>query len=283
MTKKGTEVAVTASAESLALLREQFPQEQGFNRVLLPRLSMISQDQTEETKKNGKKEITVIAEAGTFFLEKETDEVDPETKKKVWSKDELGTSIEATVIFQRKQLRMYDEETELYTSSPIYDNDTEVIPLFCEGKEVKRGTAPELKAEYEFTEANGKTKSKLEDNKILYVLYEGELYQMNLRGSSMWSFVAYARKNLVPAELTQMSSEAKEKGQIAWNQMTFNKVRDLGEDEVQDVLRRVAEIKDAIMQEKAYYASLKDSDEADTIITKADGTKVTKAKSIDDF
>lgn len=256
--KKTTAVTTVASEEALAALRQDFPTEQGFQRTLLPRLGMVSQDQTEEVKnpKTGKKEIKIITEAGTFFIEKQTEEEDNDGKK-IWEKTELGSEIEATIIFQRKQLRYYDETTETYTSSSVYDTEDEIIPLFCNKAEIARGTPAELKAreEYQFTK-NGKTKSSLEDNRILYVLYEGEIYQMNLRGSSMYAWMTYSRKVLVPAVLTAMNSEAKEKGDINWNQMTFNKVRDLNQSEVDTVLENVAEIKGAIAAEKAFYASL---------------------------
>lgn len=252
MTKKETGVATVASEEQLAQLKSAFPAEQGFTRNLFPRLGMFSQDQTE-----GKgKAMKVVTEAGTFFLEHETEEIDPETKKKIWQKDEIGTDAEVIIIFQRKQLRFYDESDESYTSSSVYDTDDEVIPLWKNKAEIARGTAEELKArpEYQY-EKDGKVKSKLEDNRILYVLYNGELYQMNLRGSSMYSWMSYQRKVAPPTVLTHLSSEAKEKGTIAWNQMTFEAVRQLNNEEAGDVIAKVGEIKEGIAAEKEFFAT----------------------------
>ncbi len=252
MSKKTTALVSQPSEQALAELKSQFPQEQGFVRSLLPRLGMISQDKTE-----GKgKAMKVVSEAGTFFIEKQTDEKD-ENDKNIWEREELGNSIEATIIYQRKQLRYYNEATEQYTSSPVYDEDTDIVPLFCDKKEVARGTPADLKAMATFAfEKDGKVKSKLEDNRILYVLYEGEVYQMNLRGSSMYSYMSYGRtvSPSMPAVLTAMNSESKEKGSIAWNQMTFTKVRDLNGEEVDIVLEKVREIREAIVAEKQYYA-----------------------------
>src|SRR3990167_9990097 len=161
------EITTVISEQTLTELKAQFPTDTGFVRAILPRIGMRSQDVTE-----GKgKETKVVAEAGTFFIDEQTDE--EKDGKKIWAKEELGNSIEGTIIYQRKQLRYYDESTEEYTSSPIYDEDTEIVPLFCNKKEVDRGTPAELKAREKYQVVkDGKTKSKLEDNKILYMLYD---------------------------------------------------------------------------------------------------------------
>ncbi len=138
----------------------------------------------------------------------------------------------------------YDGDTQLYTSSPIYDTDDEIIPLFSNKKEVDRGTPAELKGREDYAfEKDGKKKSKLEDNKILYVLYNDDIYQLNLRGTSMYAFMTYAKKTLPPSVVTSFGSEPKEKGSIEWNQMTFNNVRDLDTTEVDMVLSKIQEIK----------------------------------------
>lgn len=258
--KKSTAVVTVASAEALAELQASFPVEQGFTRTFLPRLGMYSQDVVDGKGKTMK----VTTEAGEFYIERqEEEENDKGEMEKVWKRKEIGNEIEAIIIFQRKQLKYYDEKTETYTSSPVYDTEDEIIPLFLNKAEIARGTPAELKArkEYQF-EKDGKTKSKLEDNRILYVLYKDEVYQMNLRGSSMYSWMGYARKVLPPSVLTGMNSEAKEKGTIAWNQMTFEKVRDLNQKELNAVLAKVAEIKDAVKTEKSFYASVAASSDA---------------------
>jgi hypothetical protein len=253
MTKKETGLANVADQETLALLQESYPVEQTTNRIQLPRLGMYSQDKTEESKnpKTGKKEIKILAEAGTFYTENQTDEED-ENGKRIWAKTDIGTSIEGVILYQRKQLSYYDEATEEYTSSPVYDTDEEIVPLWCNKKEIARGTPKELKAMYEYV-ADGKTKSKLKDNRILYVEYNGEVYQMNLHGSSMYSFLTYSRSLLAPSVVTAMSSEAKEKGTIAWNQMSFSPVRKLTQQEAMDVLAKVQDIRMTVAMEKDQY------------------------------
>lgn len=244
------ELITAPTAQALAELESMYPVEQGFQRILLPRISLVSQDKTEGKGKSMK----VVTEAGTFFTERETEETTDEGKK-IWDKKEIGTELKAIIIYKRKQLKYYDESTGLYTSSPIYDNDDEIIPLFCDKKEIDRGTPKELQAKYPGVTTSGKATSKLEVNRILYVLFNGELYQWNLRGSSMFSFLGYEKKVRVPAVLTKISSESKEKGSIKWNQATFEVARQLNADEVADVISRVKEISTAIKLEKSFYAS----------------------------
>ena len=249
MNKKTKELTVAPSDASLTALRNSFPQDPGFTRVMLPRITFKSQDVTE-----GKgKAMKVVTEAGTFIEERETDDVDEVTQKKVWEKKELGSEIEGIILFQRKQLRYFDETTEEFTSSPVYDTEDEVIPLFCNKAEVAKGTPAELKAKYEYTDKSGKVKSKLEENRILYVLKDDELFQLNLRGSSMYSFLTYARKVLVPSVVTIMNSEPQEKGSIEWNQMTFTVKRNLGQLEIDDILVTISELQQSIAAEKNFF------------------------------
>ena len=241
-------VQAIVSQEALEELRAQYPVEQGFTHIQLPRISFASQDKTE-----GKgKAMKVVTEAGTFFIERETQKLNEEGKK-IWEKEELGTEIEATIVYPRKQLRMYDEATEQYTNSPVYDNAIETMPLFCDRKEVAKGNEAELKAMYEYVGEDGKKKSKLEENRVLYILYKNDLYQMTIRGSSMYSYLKWSKQNFAPSLLTTFSSEPMSKGSIEWNKMIFKVVRPLDAEEVADMLKNVSEIKMAIAKEKGYF------------------------------
>lgn len=253
--KKSTAVANVMTEEQLALMRDSYPVEKSFNRIMLPRLGMTSQDVVEGKGKSMK----VVTEAGTFFIEKQSDEED-ENGKKIWKREEIGTTIQGTILFQRKQLRFFDGES--YTSSPIYDNDDQIIPLFSNKQEVDRGTPEQLKKRtiYQGKSAKGKPISKLEENRILYVLFKEEVYQLNVRGTSMFAFMTWAKKNLPPSVLTKFGSEPKENGAISWSQMTFEAVRILTADEADIVQSKMAEIKEAVEAEKSFYAT-KDSGE----------------------
>src|SRR3990167_10692151 len=253
--KQTKELATLPNERALTELKASFPVEQGFTRSFLPRLSMVSQDRTEGKGKSMK----VVAEAGTFFEERQDEEENGEGKKE-WIKKELGSKVKGIILYQRKQLRLYDEKTEMYTSSPIYDEENQVIPLFCNKAEVARGTPADLKALYQY-EKDGKTKSKLEDNRVLYVLKDDEIFQLSLRGSSMYSWMTFARKVLPPSVLIELSSEAMEKGQIKWNKMIFEVVKPLNTKEVTAILAKIKEIKEGIQEEKNYYAAVKQKDD----------------------
>lgn len=256
------ELQTVVNEESLAFLRSEFPQEQGFRKIVFPRLGLVTQDITEGRGKNMK----VITEAGTFFIERASDELD-ENGKKVFEKEEIGMDFEGTIIYQRRQLKYYDESNEKFVSSPVFDTDNDIVPLFCDKKEIARGTPAELKARPEYSfEKDGKQKSKLEEARILYILKDGELFEMNIRGSSMYSYMSYARKTLPPAVLTKFSSEAMEKGQIAWNKLVLSDVKKLDQAEVDKVMTKISEIKEEIGKEQAYFKNMED---ANTIAVKA--------------
>lgn len=255
MKKTSTAVAVMPNPAILEALRAETPAEHGFTRNLFPRLGMFSQDVIEGKGKTQK----VVTEAGMYFTDKPTGkEVKNDEGKlvKEFEKNELGDSIEGIILFNRKQLRHYDEATETYTSSPIFDEMDQVIPLFRNKQEIARGTPEQLKArpEYQY-EKEGKTKSSLEENRILYVLYEEEIHEMNIRGSSMFAFLKYSRETLVPSVMTKFTSESMEKGKISWNKMKFEVIEQLNQSQCEDVLEKVKEIKEGIAEQKGFYAS----------------------------
>lgn len=268
-----TTVTTTLTDEQRALLGQMTPQEQGFTRIQLPRLGMYSQDKFEGKGKSA----VLVKEAGMFYLE-----LPPETKDGDWKKMEIGTSMEGIVLYHRKQLSYYDNATEKYTSSPIYDTLEDIIPLFMDGKEVHRGTTAELKAKYAYTDPDdGKVKSKLEDMRVLYILKDGQVYQMTLRGSSMWAFSKYAKSCLVSSVLTKFNSEAKENGSIAWNQMTFDAVREITPEEANIVIDNLQKITTSIADEKAYFASLAQGKQAMTNAVAEEQASLPQGKSAD--
>ncbi len=260
------EITTVADEQSLALLRDQFPADEGFVRQNFPRLSFYSQDQTE-----GKgKAMKVTDEAGTFYTEKQTEELDPETGKKIWAKESIGQEIELIVLYQRKQLKFFDGEK--YTSSTVYDTDDEIVTLFKDKQIVEKGLPKDLKAlpQFQGKSAKGKDISKLEDNRLLFVLYKDEVYQMSLRGTSMYAFMTYARAQSPNTVLTVINSEAKENGAISWNQMTFKAERQITQEELDRVLEETATIKGNIESEKGYFAARADQEGTVTVMSEAD-------------
>lgn len=258
--KKDTAVANVASDADLAELSGEFPRDPGFAAAMPPRLGMYSQDKTEKVGKT----LKLVQSAGTFYTEQPSDEKDAENKT-IWVKTELGEEIEGIILFQRKQLRFYDGAS--FTSSPIYDTDDEVLPLWKDRAEVDRGTPAELQGRKEYMGVNprsGKPQSKLEEDRILYVLFKnvegGEdaytLYQLNLRGSSKWAFLSYVRKTSPNTVVTRFNSVPKENGSIAWNQMTFEVDRVITTEELEEVKHYTKEIKDGISMVKEHFARI---------------------------
>lgn len=276
-TTKSTALAKPASAELVAALGNSFPVEEGFTSVALPRITFVSQDKTEKVKgKDGKTKVNLITAAGTFFREsqKKDDDgklvLDEDTGKPIWDTDELGSEVDLDIVFQRKQLKYYDKGTGAFTSSNVYDENEEEVVLYTNRTEVKRGKPADLKKDYEFKDENGKVKTALEDNRVLYVLYkpEGEeqasMHQMNLRGSSMYAFMTYARqcRPNVPAVITHITSEPKKNGSNEWNQMVFEAARPISNDEAKFAAESIAELVGSIAERKSRFSANRDADAA---------------------
>lgn len=252
MPEKNQELTTEVSSDLVAQAAGNMPVDNSFQRIILPRIGMYTQDQEEG---KGKSKV-VTAEAGTYYIDQETEELNDDGKK-VWKKLELGTEIEATVVYHRKKLSYWDSSAEEFTSSPIYDEDTDIVPLFKARKEIARGLPKDLKKNYMYVDPrDGKNKSKLQDMVVLYILYKGNVYQAEIKGTSMWAFKTYSRNVIPPVVLTQFGSEYKESGSINWNQMKFLTLRKLTEDEVKEVINLQNMIKTSIKAEKDYFASL---------------------------
>jgi len=229
------------------------PKENTFIRKTFPRISFTSQDKTEGKGKN----MVVTEEAGTFFTEKPTDETN-EHGKKIWSHDEIGKSFEGVIFFTRKKLSYYDQAAGKFISSSMYDQDTDEIVLWQDGKQLAKGTKAQLQAPYMFTKEDGKKSCKLAENKILYVYYNGEVYEFTIKGTSMFEYSAYYKQwNGEPNKnLTLISSVEAENGATRWNKTTYSRVRQLTQEEW-DITRGLArEMIEGIAEEKAYFASM---------------------------
>lgn len=267
---KNKEVSTQVEQDINEQLAQSYPTEPVAQSIRLPRIDYVSQDKTEGKGKNMK----VVTEAGTFLLNRPTGEK-TEDGKNEYEKIEIGSAFEGIILYQRKQLRFYDESTGEYVNTPVYDHDEEVLPLWRGGKEIAKGTPAELKEPYKF-EKDGKSKCKLEDTRILYVQYKDEIYQLSLRGSSMWSFKKFASQ-VVPSQFwTRFSSESKENGAISWNQMTFDAYKELSLEEKKEVLEKVRKIQNTIALEKSQFSRAKAiEDNTDREMKElADGAKI---------
>jgi hypothetical protein len=271
MSKATKEVTTQASAEALAALAAMFPQADSYNRTQFPKLVFKSQtkfgDKLDKAGKpvldeDGEPEQVVLIKAGTFFIEKQTEEKD-EKGKAIWNSEEIGKTLDGHIVFIRKRLQYWDAINEDFISSPMYDNNNEVIPLFKSGEFIAEGTPAELRAMYpeikEYTdkktdEKKQKTVSKLKDAKVLYIILNGELVELTIAGSSMWEFESYLKKTAVPACITTFSSTKEEQGATKWNKMSFKVLRDPSAEEATNALEIAQQLLKGIENEKDFYA-----------------------------
>jgi hypothetical protein len=260
------ELSVT-NQELIDQANQMMPSSDGFRRRVFPRIAFQTQDKTE-----GKgKSMVVVAEAGMFATEVETTDID-ENGKTIWEKTDLGKTFEGTVVYYRKKLSKYDEATKKYTSSPLYDEETDMITLFCDKKRVASGTPKELKDLYMFTDKEGKRKCSLQEMRVLYVLYGGEIYELTVKGTSMYSFLDYTRKCNPSVFRCEFGSKERENGATNWSEVTFRNVRQLDMEELQTVVSIQRDMKDGIAAEKAYFASRNQKNEEPSHVETMDET-----------
>lgn len=225
--KKAIIPAMTAEQEEL--LSGGYPEEEERSQnIYLPRLQMLAKDKTEEKIVNRKKEITVLEVAGTFYTETEDGEVEVEdekgkiVKKKNYVKNYFSDqeSIDLVVFFQRYQLKYYDNDTESWITSTVYDFKDEEVTLWHGKKKLETGKPADLQDKYPRTD---KGQPKLEAAKILYVLFNGEAFQISLSTSSKIEFLKYraSLSDNLPKFVTNISSEERVKGDNVYRVMKF--------------------------------------------------------------
>ena len=238
-TKKGTKEVAVADEKTLAKVAGAYQQEGRGTVIQFPRICLAAQDDEDKDLK-----------AGQFYIERQSDEVDEETGKKVFEREKIKDGLEVMIYYKRHQLQYFDGKD--FFNSPIYDLPDEVLPLWKKGTEVHRGTPAELRAEYEYKDpTTKKVKTLLQDSRILYVIYKDELYQMNLRGSHMYALLKYERGVNPTTVITKLSSEYQKKGKNEWNQMTFAIVKKLTPTQATLVAEKQDELIQKIAEQKA--------------------------------
>lgn len=274
MSKKneaGNAVIATASAEALQALDALVPQGDTYNRVQFPKLVFKSQnkfgdkldkDGNPVLDADGEVEQVQAVKAGSFYIEKPTGETD-ENGKELWSSELIGKEVKAHIVYHRKRLQMWDADEEVFYSTPIYDDNSELVPLFKQGEFVTEGKPAELQALYpklqEYTDkktGEKKTRmgSKLQEASVVYLLVNDELLELTLTGTSMWAFSAYIRKHFFARGITTLNSTKEENGSIKWNKMSFKLEEGLTNDQALLAVQTISELKQGIADEKAFYA-----------------------------
>lgn len=247
MSKDTKEVAIKEGS-ALDKLRQAYPQhaEDSYVKTFLPQIRFKAKAVLDD---DGEK---VVTKAGTFVLvNRSEEEVDG---KHEYTETVLGDALQADVLFERYRLSYYDSANTAYVSSPIFDSKEEIVKLFRDGKNIASGTVNELQALPEFTvEEDGKTKCKLDLQKVLYVYHDGELREMALSKGNGYAWRSYKQKTVAAVVHTEITSEKTEHGGNKYNQMVFKEAGYLSEEEAERNLTLVEDIKKGIEAEKAFY------------------------------
>ncbi len=251
MLKKTQKVSVLTE-EQLSLLNQNYPVSEDTTRLTFPRLGMLSKDITEEVGTGKAKKINIIEVAGTFYTEKDEGEVNAEGKK-IWTRKYLeGETLDVIIAFHRYQLGKFDSSLNKFISSPIYDNETQVLPLYLDKQVIKRGTEKELQSLYPALTQKGKPTSDLKKSTILFVLYEGEMYQLNLSISSGWGFSTYKRSINPSAVVTTLGSIEETFGTNTYRKMSFTKGRVIDSEEFDLVIDNQNTLKEAVARDEKF-------------------------------
>lgn len=242
MSKKETELALTP--EQLDILNSSYPASDEGQRLQLPRLGLLSKDIIEESGVGKNKKIKVLQAAGEFYTEKDLGETNEEGKK-VWTKEFIdGETVDVIIVYHRYQLRRYDSSLEKFISSPIYDDSEQILPLYLDKQIIQRGTEAKLQSLYPKLTQKGKPTSDLKKEVILYVIYNGELHQLNLSQSSKWEFMSYKRKVNPSTVITTLSSTEETFGTNTYRKMQFTIKRPITQVEFEEVSQNQLTVKE---------------------------------------
>lgn len=242
MAKKINEI----TEEQLAILGDAYPIIDDVSRQTFPRLGVIAEDITEETGTGKNKKIKVIQSAGTFYTEKDEGETDKDGKKK-WTKNFLDAeSIDAIIAYHRYQLKIYDKSLKKYISSPIYDRPEQILPLYLDRQVIKRGTEKELQSLYPELTLKGKPTTGLKKQMVLYVIMNGEMYQMETNQSSQYSFKDYKKTVNIPAVVTSIGSTAELAGGTKYRKLNFKMKRAINSEEFETIVENQTLLKDQV-------------------------------------
>ncbi len=268
---KSKELVTTASEAQLAQLKAMYPQEDTYQKIQVARLGMLAKDVVEESGTGKNKTLKVINAMGEFYIE--TEGTNEETGEREWVKSFIeGDTIDVLIAYNRKQLSMWDDGLGVYTNTPIYDSADDILPLWEGGKEIARGTPAELQARYPSLTQKGKPSSKLKEVKILYVIYEGEVYQVNLTQSSKWEFLSYS-KGINPATVvTTIGSVEETNGSNTYRKMTFKSAGTISAEQAQVVIDTATTIRESVESEKAFYGKMNSEVKSPVDITAEFGT-----------
>lgn len=237
--------------QELAILNEAFPIVESTDRVRYPRMNMLSKDEVETTGTGKNKKIKVIEAAGTFYIDVKGD--NDEFEKNFLE----GDTQDFIIVYHRKQVKYFDKGLNKFISSPIFDTDEQIVPLYLDKRVIARGTKAELQARYPALTQKGKKTSDLKEYKVLYVLYAGKMYELNMSVTSGWAFSKYAssfKDGASPATVvTTIGSVEETNGSNTYRKMTFVKGRAIDADELELIKENQQAVKESAESSAQYY------------------------------
>lgn len=232
-------------------LRESYPQHAGddYQKTFLPQIRFKAKAVLDDND-------VVVTKAGTFVNVIRDEEKNADGKYE-YTEEAIGTSLkDVSVVFERYRLSFYDAPDNSYISSPLFDDkDNEVVKLFGGGKEIASGTVKELQEPY-MVEENGKRRSALKLQKVLYVVVDGVLHEMALSVGNGFAWSNFKRTCEVSLVKFTIDSKKTEYGGNKYNEMTFTVGDYLTEEEALANLKLIQDIKASIAAEKAYYGQV---------------------------
>lgn len=119
-------------------------------------------------------EIIINGEKGVFKYRDVKGGQDPETKR--YNEFEIGEKIEVTFLKIRRKLMQHIEDARPYVTNE-HNSKTDYVALFGVEGGTRRGTAAELRDEFE----------GLRTVQVVYALYKGELVRLFVKGASLGS------------------------------------------------------------------------------------------------
>jgi len=255
------EIQITGGS-ALEALKNSYPQhaEDNYVKTNLPQIRFKAKAVLDDDDK-------VVTKAGTFVrVTRSEEKVDD---KYEYTETPIGLDMTVDILYERYKLNYYNSGDNAYVSSPIFDNKDEVVKLFSGGKEIASGTVAELQGQY-IVEKDGKKRSELQLLKVLYVLFEGEVYEMTLSLGNGFTYRKYKQENIVPIVHTKITSKKTEHGGNKYNEMVFTAGEYLTEEEAQSNLKIVDDIKKGIADEKAFYGQASVEQQAMTALPTGD-------------
>jgi hypothetical protein len=167
--------------------------------------------------------------------------------------DDVGATFSAPIIRIRRRLTGWDGDTSYYSYE--FDNAKDHVKLFCDGVVLSEGTAKEIKSDMA-----SKGKDFIKEQNVLYVLLDGTVYKMYVKGSSLsnlFEFLQNKGNDALASFETEFSFSEQKKGSVVWQKMDFKKG---GPSDVKTVIEKLKELNSYLIAVEMAADSFNDSE-----------------------